>query len=79
MFNRVKRTKLTRATTVDYTQEYPITLTMDGIDQMSRLNARCLPLVNEKLSLFLLYIAYVEINKESTTCLLDTPTRPVYD
>jgi len=30
-------------TTVVYTQEYPITLSMVGIDVISRLYARCLP------------------------------------
>jgi len=35
--NRVESTELTRAITVVYTQDYPITLSMDGIDQMSRL------------------------------------------
>ena len=37
MLNRVESTELTRAITVVYTQDYPITLSMDGIDQMSRL------------------------------------------
>jgi len=37
VLNRVESTELTRAITVVYTQDYPITLSMDGIDQMSRL------------------------------------------
>ena len=41
---RVESTELSRATTVVYTQEYPITLPLVGIGQMSSLNARGLPL-----------------------------------
>ena len=42
--NRIESTELSRATTVVYTQEYPIILPVVGIGQMSRLNARGLPL-----------------------------------
>jgi len=45
--NRVENTEYSQATTctVVYTQEYPITLHMVGIGQMSSLNAHCLPIV----------------------------------
>jgi len=43
VLNRVESTEYSRATTVVYTHEYPITLPMVGTGQMSRLNARCLP------------------------------------
>ena len=42
MLTHVESTEYSRATTVVYTQEYPITLAMVGIGQMSRLNARYL-------------------------------------
>ena len=42
MLTHVESTEYSRATTVVYTQEYPITLAMVGIGQMSRPNARCL-------------------------------------
>jgi len=44
--NRVKRTEYSQATTVVYTQEYAITLLMVGTGLMSRLNARCLPIIH---------------------------------
>ena len=44
MLNRVKSTEYSRATTVVYTQEYPITRSMIQICQMLRLNAPCLPI-----------------------------------
>ena len=46
MLNRVERPEYSQATTttVVYTQEYLITLTMVGTGQMSRLNARWLPI-----------------------------------
>ena len=44
MLNRVERPEYSQATTLVYTQEYPITLTMVGTGQMSRLNARWLPI-----------------------------------
>jgi len=44
VLNRVERPEYSQATTVVYTQEYPITLTMVGTGQMSRLNARWLPI-----------------------------------
>ena len=43
----VKRTEYSRATTVAlhvYTQVYPITLPIFGKGQMSKRNARCLPI-----------------------------------
>ena len=46
MLNPVKSTEYSRETSLVYTQEYPITLSMFGIGQMPRLNARCLPIVN---------------------------------
>jgi len=42
VLKRVESTKFSRATTVVYTQEYPITLPEIGTGQMSMLNARCL-------------------------------------
>jgi len=45
MLNRVESTDYSRATTVVHTHAYPITLHMVGIGQMSRSNARCLPIV----------------------------------
>ena len=51
MFNLAKSTEYSRATTIVYTQEYPITLPMFGTGQMSRHNARCLPLRQDKTSL----------------------------
>jgi len=44
VFNRVENTEYSRAMTVVYTHEYPITLPMGGTGQMSRLNAHCLPI-----------------------------------
>jgi len=44
VLNQVESTEYSRATTVVYTQEYPITVHTVGIGQMSRLNARCLPI-----------------------------------
>jgi len=44
VLNRVESTEYSRATTVVYTHEYPITLAKVGISQTSRLNARCLPI-----------------------------------
>jgi len=38
VLNRVESTEYSQATTVVYTQEYPLTLLMVGIGQMSRLN-----------------------------------------
>ena len=45
VLTRVESTEYSWATTVVYTQEYPTTLPMVGIGQMSRLNARCLPII----------------------------------
>jgi len=45
VLNRVENTEYPRANTVVYTQEFPITVPMVGIGRMSRLNARCLPIV----------------------------------
>jgi len=42
VLNRIESTKFSQANTVVYTQEYPVTLTMDGIGKISRLNASCL-------------------------------------
>jgi len=42
----VKSTEYSQATTVVYTQEYPITVSMVGIGQISRLIARCLPIIS---------------------------------
>jgi len=44
MLNRVESTEYSRQTTLVYIQEYPITLPLDGVSQMSRLNARCSPM-----------------------------------
>ena len=44
MLNRVESIEFSRATTIVYTQQYPLTLPMVGMGQMSRLNARCLPI-----------------------------------
>ena len=54
MLNRVESTEYSWATTV-VTHEYPITLPMDGIGQMSRLNARCLPIKQENTQTQTLY------------------------
>jgi len=43
VLNRVESIGYSRATTVVYTHEYPIILSLVGIGQMSKLNARCLP------------------------------------
>ena len=45
MLNQIDSTEYSRATTIVYIQEYPITLSMVGIGRMSRLNARCLPIM----------------------------------
>ena len=45
MLNGVESITCSRATTLVYTHEYPITLAKVGISQMSRLNARCLPIL----------------------------------
>jgi len=39
VLNQVENTVYSRATRVVYTQEYPLTLPLVGIGQMSRLNA----------------------------------------
>jgi len=44
VLKRVERTEYSRETTVVYTQEYPITLSMVRICQMSRVNDRSLPI-----------------------------------
>ena len=44
MLNPVESTEYSRQTTLVYIQEYPITLPLDGVSQMSRLNARCSPM-----------------------------------
>ena len=44
MLNRVESTEYSRASTAVYTHEYPITLPMVGIGQMSRFNDSCLPI-----------------------------------
>jgi len=46
VLNRVESTEYSQVNTVVYTQEFPITVPMVGIGRMSRLNARCLPLVH---------------------------------
>ena len=45
VLNRVHTTAFSRETTIVYKQEYPISLLMVGIGQMSRLNACCLPII----------------------------------
>ena len=45
MLNRLVNTEYSRVTTIAYRHEYPITVSMVGICQMSRLNARCLHMV----------------------------------
>jgi len=47
VLNRVESTEFSQETTDVYTQEYPITLPMVGTGQMSRLNARCLPITSD--------------------------------
>ena len=44
MLNRVESTECSRTTTIVYLHEYHITLPVVGTGQMSRLNARCLPI-----------------------------------
>ena len=44
-FNPAKSTEYSRETTIVYTYEYPIALTMDVTGQMSRPSVRCLPIV----------------------------------
>jgi len=44
VLKRVESTEYSRPNTVVFKQEYPITLTLDGLGQISRLNARCLPI-----------------------------------
>ena len=44
MLKRVESTVYSRPNTVVFKQEYPITLTLDGLGQIARLNARCLPI-----------------------------------
>jgi len=46
VFNRVESTEYSQAMTVVYTHEYPLTLPVDGIGQMSRLNAQCSSIVS---------------------------------
>ena len=69
MLNRVESTDYSRATTVVHTHEYPITLHMVGIGQMSRPNARCLPIVLLSKLLFYFLIGYIGIvlSKASTS------------
>ena len=47
MLNRVESTAFLRETTVVYTNEYPFTLPMVGIGQLSTLNAGCLSIIFE--------------------------------
>ena len=47
VLKRVESTEYPRATTFVYTQEYPWTLTKDGLGQMSRLNAQCLHMTEQ--------------------------------
>ena len=42
VLNRVERTEYSQASNFVYTRAYPLTLTMFGTGQMSRLNALCL-------------------------------------
>ena len=43
MLTRIRSNDYPRATTIVFKQEYSITLTMGGLGQMSRRDARCLP------------------------------------
>ena len=45
MLTCIERIEYSKATTVVYTQQYPLTLPMVGIGQMSRHNAPCLPIL----------------------------------
>ena len=47
VLSRVEGTDYSRATTVVHKHEYPLTLSLVGIGQMSRLNDRCLPITVE--------------------------------
>ena len=73
MLNRVERTKYARATVV-YTQEYPITLLIVGLGQMSRLNARCLPIPYHKLGLPAACYFITTISKEYNRSVLRITT-----
>ena len=65
MLNRIESTEVLRAiSTVVYTHEYPITLHMVGIGQMSRPNARCLP------KLFVLRVLLMDLLKRLVSILV---------
>jgi len=63
VFKPAKSTEYSRETTLVYTQEYPLTQSMFGIGQMSRLNARCLPIGNIHKQLPQLYRGYPNIHQ----------------
>jgi len=75
VLNRVKRTEISRASTVVYTHVYPITLPMVGTGQMSRLYARCLPkkMFYSLLCLFCFTDVYIcfAYTRISVSCLFE--------
>jgi len=45
VLTRIESTDYPRVTTIVFKQEYPITLTVGGLGQMSRRDVRCLPIM----------------------------------
>jgi len=72
VFNPLQRTEYSQETTVAWTQKYPITLTMFGIGQMSRRNARCLPSTKQQYKYQILFTTTtisIEYNAKVVTYL----------
>ena len=61
MLNRVESTEYSQVTTLVHTQEYPITLPVVGIGQLTRLNARCLSIPMHTI-IFSVHYVQVSIN-----------------
>jgi len=61
VLNRVESTEFSRPTTGVYTQEYPITVSMVGIGQMSRLNCSLFTYIRYYNSLSN-FSSYIELN-----------------
>jgi len=60
VLNRFESKEFLPATTVVYAQEYPIKLHVVGIGKMSRLNARCVPIVCQSVNI-LIFKPYTHI------------------
>jgi len=59
VLNQVESTDYSQATSVVYTQEYPITLPMAGIGQICMLNASCLPMYMFVFGVFIIRCTFI--------------------